>query len=65
VVWDQQRWKNYYWWFKLLPDAFVSLEHNSAFLLVGVVGSKVANIVYPRKDHLKSYFSNPENKLDT
>jgi transcription initiation factor TFIIH subunit 3 len=45
-------------------SAFVSLERDSAFLLVGVAGSEVA-IVYPRKDHLESYFSNPESKLDT
>lgn len=45
-------------------SAFVSLERDSALLLVAVAGNEVA-VVYPRKDHLESYFSNPETKLDT
>ena len=45
-------------------SAFVSLERESAILLVGVAGNEVA-VLHPRKDHLESYFSNPESKLDT
>jgi transcription initiation factor TFIIH subunit 3 len=44
-------------------SAFVGLERDSALLIVGVAGSEVA-VVYPRKDHLQSYFDNPESKLD-
>ena len=49
---------------KAFASAFQSLERDSALLVVGVAASEVA-VVYPRKDHLESYFSNPENKLDS
>lgn len=45
-------------------SAFSSLERDSALLLVAVAESEVA-VVYPRKDHLEEYFSNPENRLDS
>jgi transcription initiation factor TFIIH subunit 3 len=45
-------------------SAFVSLERDSALIMVAVAGSEVA-VVYPRKDDLETYFSNPETKLDT
>lgn len=48
----------------VFSSAFASLERDSALLLVAVAESEVA-VVYPRKDHLEAYFSNPENKLDS
>jgi hypothetical protein len=45
-------------------SAFMSLERDSALLLVAVAGSEVA-LVYPRKDHLESFFTNSEMQMDT
>jgi transcription initiation factor TFIIH subunit 3 len=39
--------------------AFGSLERGSGLLVIGVADNEVA-VVFPRKDHLARYFSNPE-----
>jgi transcription initiation factor TFIIH subunit 3 len=45
-------------------SALVSLERESALIIIAVAGNEVA-IVHPRKDHLESFFSNTEMKQDT
>jgi transcription initiation factor TFIIH subunit 3 len=45
-------------------SAFLSLERDCVLLVVAVAGNEVAT-VYPRKDQLETYFSNPGSKLDT
>ncbi|KAL3914845.1 MAG: hypothetical protein SGILL_005925, partial [Bacillariaceae sp.] len=45
-------------------SASASLERDAVLVLMAVAGSEVA-IVYPRKDALEEYFSNPETKLDS
>jgi len=44
--------------------AFVSLERDAALIMVAVAGKHVA-VVYPRQDHLETFFRNPETRLDT
>jgi transcription initiation factor TFIIH subunit 3 len=39
-------------------SALLSLERDSALLIVAVAANEVA-VVYPRKDHLEEYFANP------
>lgn len=45
-------------------SALVSLERESALLIIAVAGNEVA-VVHPRKDHLETFFSNTEMKQDT
>ena len=45
-------------------SSFMSLNRDSALVLVGVAGNEVA-VLYPRKDHLEEFFSASEMKLDS
>jgi transcription initiation factor TFIIH subunit 3 len=45
-------------------SACTNLERDAVMLLVAVAANEVA-VVYPRKDALEEYFTNPENKLDS
>ena len=45
-------------------SAVVSLERTAAILILAVAGNQVA-VVYPRKDQLEQYFSNPDRLLDS
>lgn len=45
-------------------SAFGSLERDAALVLVAVAGNHSA-VVYPRQDHLETFFANLETKLDT
>jgi transcription initiation factor TFIIH subunit 3 len=45
-------------------SACTNLERDAVTLLVAVAANEVA-VVYPRKDALEEYFTNPENKLDS
>eukprot|EP00980_Cylindrotheca_fusiformis_P007864 scaffold1669_cov129-Cylindrotheca_fusiformis.AAC.75 len=45
-------------------SALVSLERDSALIIVAVAGNEVA-VIHPRKDHLETFFSNTEMKQDT
>jgi transcription initiation factor TFIIH subunit 3 len=45
-------------------SASSSVERDAVLVIVAVAASEVA-VVYPRKDALEEFFSNPENKLDS